>query len=322
MHYEDVETFLQIYRAGSVSRAAKKMYLSQSTLSQRIQRLETDLNGVLFTRRAGVRQLFLTPKGQQFLPQAEKLVEAWTNAMRAANETHSWQLSIGSIASLYDTIVTDLMKSLFEQFENPQLSCVVGRSLDLYDLIENNKLDYAFVGYEVRSSLAEYRQIFSEKHFLICSKGMIPQDELSSEKLVNVSTLGGKKELLYLWDTRFFNWHNSIFPDERAVSYIKCDSISMYKTLAASSEFWSVCPASILHYLKHSGIAIDVFDISEPPEERQIYLVYPKNADRYTEIHTVFTESLFNLLSNISGGLQISANGRPNLDKDCQTKTE
>ncbi len=45
MTYEQIETFLTSITYGSISAAAKHLYVSQSTISSRIQQLEAELGG-------------------------------------------------------------------------------------------------------------------------------------------------------------------------------------------------------------------------------------------------------------------------------------
>ena len=51
MTYEQIETFLTVITYGSISAAAKYLYVSQSTISARIQQLETELDVQLLIRQ-------------------------------------------------------------------------------------------------------------------------------------------------------------------------------------------------------------------------------------------------------------------------------
>ena len=59
------ETFLAIAQAGSVSKAAQGLYLSQPAVSRSLKRLEEDLGVQLFDREAA--PLRLTQAGERYL---------------------------------------------------------------------------------------------------------------------------------------------------------------------------------------------------------------------------------------------------------------
>lgn len=72
MDVEQARTFLTIAAHGSFLEAARRLHLTQSTVSARIQTLEADLGARLFVRnRAGAS---LTPAGRRFLRHAKTLV--------------------------------------------------------------------------------------------------------------------------------------------------------------------------------------------------------------------------------------------------------
>lgn len=68
-----LRAFIQTARAGSVSAAADKLYLSQPSVSQQIRALEEELKQTLFTRHGP--RLQLTPAGKALLEMARPLVD-------------------------------------------------------------------------------------------------------------------------------------------------------------------------------------------------------------------------------------------------------
>lgn len=72
MVLEDLQTFIAVARTRSFSKAAQRLRIAQSSLSKRVQRLETDLGVALFLRHG--RGVSLTESGTILLARAEKLV--------------------------------------------------------------------------------------------------------------------------------------------------------------------------------------------------------------------------------------------------------
>ena len=76
MNTTDFQFFVRVAALGSISQAAKEAHLSVSVASQKIQRLEQDLQLRLFHRTT--RKLHLTSEGEYLLEQGQPLLaEFW-----------------------------------------------------------------------------------------------------------------------------------------------------------------------------------------------------------------------------------------------------
>lgn len=81
MQIELLDTFLDLVKSRSFHRTAEHLGVTQSTISARLQTLETAVGSRLFTRsRAGTE---LTTEGLKFEAHARGLRHAWTEAQRA-----------------------------------------------------------------------------------------------------------------------------------------------------------------------------------------------------------------------------------------------
>lgn len=72
MELRQLRYFLKAAETLNFTDAAKQMYITQSTLSQQIKQLETELNVLLFDRIG--KKVFLTEAGNEFLPFAKQTV--------------------------------------------------------------------------------------------------------------------------------------------------------------------------------------------------------------------------------------------------------
>lgn len=60
MDLDDFRVFLAIYKHGSISKAAASLYMNQSNLSSKIQKLEKEIGAELFVRGRGRHSIELT----------------------------------------------------------------------------------------------------------------------------------------------------------------------------------------------------------------------------------------------------------------------
>jgi DNA-binding transcriptional LysR family regulator len=80
MDIDQARTFLEIVRCGSLVAAAERLFVSQTAISARVQRLEQQLGCQLFVRsRNGAN---LTSDGEAFVSYANQLVQTWEAARR------------------------------------------------------------------------------------------------------------------------------------------------------------------------------------------------------------------------------------------------
>jgi DNA-binding transcriptional LysR family regulator len=85
MHPRLLKTFLAVARHRNITRAAREVHLAQSSVSDQIQSLESELGVTLFTRsRQG---LDLTASGAALKPYAEEILQLPSEPNVAADRT-------------------------------------------------------------------------------------------------------------------------------------------------------------------------------------------------------------------------------------------
>ena len=105
MTSKEIEVFLAVVEKRNLSKAAASLYMSQSTLSNRLNLLEEELGASLFIRHKGQRTVEITPYGYNFIPIAER----WSNLWREAQDLHAMHGS----RSFYICTVASLSQCLF-----------------------------------------------------------------------------------------------------------------------------------------------------------------------------------------------------------------
>ncbi|MGY9039462.1 LysR family transcriptional regulator [Sulfitobacter sp. BSw21498] len=115
-----IKTFLEVANTGSFVAARDRLFVTQSAISLRIQRLEDSLGHQLFIRsKAGA---VLTAEGQQFEPYALSLLKIWEEARQKISIPHGYSraLSIGAQYSLWPGLGFRWLDAL--QTRMPELS--------------------------------------------------------------------------------------------------------------------------------------------------------------------------------------------------------
>lgn len=117
-HYEYVTA---IARHGSLSAAALEVNVSQPALSAALSRIETHLNAQLFLRRKGA-PLALTPRGRQFVQEAEALLaQAGRLEARAGQAPLSQRIELGCFTDLAPFLLAPVLKFTAQRFGGTEL---------------------------------------------------------------------------------------------------------------------------------------------------------------------------------------------------------
>ncbi|MGY3572782.1 LysR family transcriptional regulator [Vibrio paucivorans] len=110
--------FLNIVEAGSITKAADKLNLSKSVLSQHLKQLESDLSFTLLKRTT--RRQTLTPAGEKFYQHCLKMhtiaERAWSEVLEQ-QEQPMGTLTITAPHALMNTIVIPALSSQLSQYQ-------------------------------------------------------------------------------------------------------------------------------------------------------------------------------------------------------------
>lgn len=119
--------FVALAEAGSFSRAAARVFLTQPALSRSIQALEEEWGAPLFDRVG--RRIELTPQGLEVLPRARRLLADAQEIQRSSREMNSAEagaLRIGMGSGPGAMLMSPLLLTMAR--EHPQLHLEIARS--------------------------------------------------------------------------------------------------------------------------------------------------------------------------------------------------
>jgi DNA-binding transcriptional LysR family regulator len=144
MNLRFVEAFYWVASLKSISRAADKLFLTQSAMSSRIATLEDEL-GVLLLDRAG-KQFKLTGAGMRFLQYAEKLLvlQREVKAEMGSGQAMAVSMRIGAIESVLHSWLIPWLEKLRADYPGLELELTVETTPILIDQMQRGTLDLVF----------------------------------------------------------------------------------------------------------------------------------------------------------------------------------
>jgi DNA-binding transcriptional LysR family regulator len=145
MEFEDLRTFVSIAEAGSVSQAARQMFLTQPAVTRRLQRLETTLGTELVDRRR--RPFTLTAAGQGVLAECRKVLNSVREVHAAVSRdgAPSGELKVGVAHALTEITLTEPLDSVRRKFPRVDFRLVTGWSRQLLERVRSGSLDAAII---------------------------------------------------------------------------------------------------------------------------------------------------------------------------------
>ena len=144
MNLRFVEAFYWVASLKSISRAAEKLFLTQSAMSSRIATLEEELGILLLDRRD--KQFKLTIAGARFLVYAQKLLDLQreVKAEMGAGAPMAVSMRIGAIESVLHSWLIPWLEKLRADHPGLELELTVETTPILLEQIERGTLDLVF----------------------------------------------------------------------------------------------------------------------------------------------------------------------------------
>jgi DNA-binding transcriptional LysR family regulator len=131
-----VEAFVQVAQHRSFSKAAESLFLTQPSVTARIQSLERDLGEALFERNGrGVR---LTEMGSAFLPFARRSLKALQEGRDAIDGMRNLDigtLKIGSALTVSTYVLPKILKRYCALYPGVEVSVHTGRSEQVLQMV-------------------------------------------------------------------------------------------------------------------------------------------------------------------------------------------
>lgn len=137
---ELLRSFVTVVEQDGFIRASEYLFKTQSTISQHIQRLEQELNVILFIPQG--RKRVLTPSGEIFFSYAKRLLNLQEEAQLAMAQTAiEGEVRIGVSLSLGEQFIPDLLAQFARYYPALRLLIDTGYSHNLIQGYQNGVYD-------------------------------------------------------------------------------------------------------------------------------------------------------------------------------------
>lgn len=169
INYELYKVFYQVASSLSFSEASRKLFISQSAVSQSIKTLERKLEQPLFIR--STKKVQLTPAGELLLKHIEPaihLIERGEHQLTDSGALGFGQLHIGASDTICRYFLVPYLKLFHEKFPQVPIKVTNATSLGCASLLAQGKVDLVIANYPnsrmdssyIQKRVASFQDVF------------------------------------------------------------------------------------------------------------------------------------------------------------------
>ncbi|WP_138160559.1 LysR family transcriptional regulator [Peptoniphilus catoniae] len=270
MNIFQIEAFLKTIELGNMTKAAECLFISQSTLSERISKLEKELNKTLFTRGYGYNGVKLTADGEEFIIYAKKYLSVLDDIK---DWSHKDKVRTNIRISGPYTTNTYFLDEFFKKYLDGPIKLDISSHWNhtIYNMISTYEIDLGLVSRPYASPYIKTSPLFLEPLVIIYNKDFSDYSHINS-----ISEIKKEDEIHLDWGPDYDLWSQR-FWNQTEVPKITVDSPELLISFLRSKNSWAIVPTCIINYLKMRGADSDLIT-KNINLTRKMYLVSQRDS--------------------------------------------
>lgn len=277
MDIRQLQYFSTIVEEGQITRAAKKLHMSQPPLSHQLKLLEEELGVKLFERNGKI--LELTNPGKVLYQQAQKLIQQLENTIKEVKETEEGLrgvLALGASKSCF-SYFPERIQAFLKKYPLVKIHLREGDSFVIGEQIKNNEIDLGVIRLPMELSDFSYRHLSKDPYVAVFPKEWVNKEQAS----ISMSLLKDIP-LLLLHRIKGLGQYELILNECRRHGFepnivCECPDVTMILSLVSKGVGATIIPKYSL--LSFQTTNIRVLSISDTEIMAESALIWSK--DRY-----------------------------------------
>jgi len=292
---------IEIAKAGNITVAAQKLYISQPSLSSLLAHVEEELGAKLFDRSTS--SMVLTYAGEKYIEAAEKIlltIAEMQNQINDIGESRIGRLRIGCGPQHSPIVLPSILTYMIERYPKVEFQITEGYGSLLESDLLSGKLDVLIYGGIIDHPLLKCEKIAEREYVLIAPCGfkaaLLPVSKKGPLPCINLRSVEDKNFVLMKSGHQLRTMQDHIFHDLNFKPRIILET-EILQTILRMVE--SGIAFSVLPYVD-ALFKESLFDkySFEKDYYHQIYLCYRKNAyisklmnDFIDTVHRLFLDN-------------------------------
>lgn len=219
MDLRQLEMFQAIVDHGSFTKAAEKLYVSQSAISRQIKLLEEELGDQIFTRIH--RKIYLTPTGEVLLQYTRKIfneLRLMTSEISDLTHLRRGTLRLAGGMSVCTYLFPALLKEHQQRYPNIELTIATGTNEEILRMLRANQVDVALLSLpfhdgdlEVHFAITEELVLVMERNHPLASRKEVTFKDLTPYLFIHFEKGANTRKLLdQIFAQEGVNFHKSM----------------------------------------------------------------------------------------------------------------
>lgn len=287
----------EVYKVGSFSKAAKKLYIAQSSLSLTIQKLEKNLGFTIFDRSSA--PVSLTREGNIYIEYLEEMLEQEKNMYKritSISNPMDEKIAVGNAFFVSRSLLPEACRKFHKAFPNVEVKLNMGESAfysDLLGLLDTETL-HMVIGFSFDEKKYTGIPLLQER-YVICIKNDYPgvdalkpyahtyheivSGKTSPKKVISDYSLFKNIEFLkinstgIIWqDMANFLMHCPISP----CNVSNCRNIDVIYDMMLHGLGAAITTDTVISYHQATDDVL-YFIVNTPKPTRQSYIIHKKN---------------------------------------------
>ncbi|MGG3845942.1 LysR family transcriptional regulator [Aeribacillus composti] len=237
MEEKDWVLLQTLYDQQNITKTAEILYVSQPSLSYRIQQLEKEF---------GITILHRGRRGVEFTPQGEYLVKYAKDMLRQLQQTKEFLLSmenkisgtlkIGTASSMARYKLPNILKNFYAKYPDVEFKVTSSRSSELVNSVYKRDVHVGFIR-------GDYKWP-EEKHLIMTENiWIVSKREISLDELPNLPRIIYKTDLSL--ENVFDNWWKENFSEPPTIT-MEVDNMETCKEMVLSGLGYAIIPSIVL----------------------------------------------------------------------------
>lgn len=198
MDLKQLEYIVQIAEEKNITKAAKKMYITQSALNQTLLKLEKEIGALLFKRTK--LSLELTEIGELYVKQAKKIIEIKNETYEQIDELkeiYNSTIKIGLTPERGMLMFLSIYPIFHATFPNIKIEPLEANVEEQNKMLEEGRLDIGFVNVSETQKIKNKYQLIRKERLLLAVPVKFLSD-ITSDELGEIIEKIKEKEFVML----------------------------------------------------------------------------------------------------------------------------
>lgn len=277
MNLNRAQYILVILEEGSISAAARRLFISQAALSQAVRYVEEEVGLPVLERGRG--EVKLTYAGERYVETVRQMLlldRSFRNEIDEMKKEQSGQLRFGIPSQTGSKVIPSVFSVFQEAWPSIRLKITEKGSPELMRLIRQGELDLALIRTAIKEKGITYLQLQKSQMGVLAGKGSSLYQNYPNGTEIDISQAAGEKFVFMK------TGHTSRFTQDKLLErkkiklqpVLELDNFETAKRIIMNGEYVMVASYSSLQQDEETLAQARFYPLKGADNEEKTYLIY------------------------------------------------